>query len=108
MAFLLDSGFLYPQLNGKDDHHAEVSAVSKIVERELIILPIPAITEATYLLQRDLGVEAVATFLEALPETNFTLEKPLAKDYRRAAEILRKYGDANIDFVDACIVAVAE
>ena len=108
MAFLLDSGFLYAQLNGKDDHHAAVSAAAKIAEREPIILPIPAITEVTYLLQRDLGIAAVATFLETLPETDFILETPTAEDYRRAAEILRKYNDANIDFVDDCIVAIAE
>ncbi|MCY7345640.1 MAG: PIN domain-containing protein [Pyrinomonadaceae bacterium] len=108
MAFLLDSGFLYAQLNGRDDHHAEVSAASRISEREPIILPIPAITEITYLLQRDLGIEAVATFLENLSETDFILETPTAEDYRRAAEILRKYNDANIDFVDAVIAAIAE
>lgn len=44
MAFLLDSGFLYAQLNGKDEHHAAVSAAAKIAEREPIILPISAIT----------------------------------------------------------------
>jgi len=108
MAFLLDSGFLYAQLNGKDDHHAEVSVASKIAEREPIVLPIPAITEVSYLLQRDLGIEAVATFLENLPETDFTLETPTVEDYKRTAEILRKYNDANIDFVDAVIVAIAE
>lgn len=108
MAYLLDSGFLYAQLNGKDDHHVRVSAAAKIAEREPIILAIPVITEVTYLLQRDLGIEAVAVFLENLPETDFVLEMPLAEDYKRAAEILRKYNDANIDFVDACIVAIAE
>ncbi len=108
MAFLLDSGFLYAQLNGKDDHHARVSAAVKIAERKPIILPIPAITEVTYLLQRDLEIEAVAAFLENLPETDLILETPTAADYKRAAKILRKYDDANIDFVDAIIVAVAE
>lgn len=108
MSFLLDSGFLYAQLNGKDDHHAAVAASAKHAEREPIILPIPAITEVTYLLQRDLGIKSVAVFLETLPETDFILEAPLAQDYRRAAEILRKYNDANIDFVDAVIVAIAE
>lgn len=108
MAFLLDSGFLYAQLNGKDEHHAEVSAAAKIAEREPIILPVPAITEVTYLLQRDLGIEAVAVFLDALPETDLILETPLAEDYKRAAEILRKYNDANLDFVDAVIAAIAE
>lgn len=62
----------------------------------------------TYLLQRDLGIESVAAFLENLPETDLILETPLAADYKRAAEILRKYDDANIDFVDAIIVAIAE
>jgi predicted nucleic acid-binding protein len=33
---------------------------------------------------------------------------PTAEDYKRSAEILRKYNDANIDFVDAVIVAIAE
>lgn len=108
MAFLLDSGFLYAQLNGKDNHHAAVSAVTVIAEREPIILPVPVITEVTYLLQRDLGIESVASFLEKLSETDLTLETPLAEDYKRAAEVLRKYDDANIDFVDANIVAIAE
>jgi uncharacterized protein len=108
MAFLLDSGFLYAQLNGKDDYHAKVSAAAKIAEKEPIVLPVPALTEVTYLLQRDLGIEAVAAFLENLSETDLILETPAAEDYRRAAEILRKYDDANIDFVDACIVAIAE
>ena len=36
------------------------------------------------------------------------LEIPTDDDYLRSGEILRKYNDANIDFVDACIVAMAE
>lgn len=54
------------------------------------------------------SVEDVAKFLDSLSVTNFQLETPTAEDYKRAAEILRKYNDANIDFVDACIVAIAE
>ena len=30
------------------------------------------------------------------------------QDYSRTAEILRKYHDTRIDFVDACIMALAE
>lgn len=108
MAFLLDTGFLYAQLNGKDSWHTDVSAAANIAERETIILPIPVITEVTYLLQRDLGIEAVPTFLENLDETDLVLETLTTEDYKRAAEILRKYNDANIDFVDDCIVAIAE
>jgi len=108
MAYLLDSGFVYAQLNGKDEWHQKVSKATEIAEREPIILPVPAITEIAYLLGRDLGVDAAAYFIETLNATNIVLENPTSEDYTRSAEILRKYNDANIDFVDVCIVAMAE
>jgi len=37
-----------------------------------------------------------------------TLETPLQQDYSRSADILRQYADANLDFIDALIVAIAE
>jgi len=43
-----------------------------------------------------------------LTELEYEFETPLGEGYKRSAEILRKYNDANIDFVDAVIVAVAE
>lgn len=107
MSYLLDSGYLYARLNGKDASHEAVSAVVP-TRSEPVILPIPAITEVTFLLQRDLGKHAVWEFIDALNETDIRLEPPTAIDYKRAAEVLRNYNDANIDFVDACIVAMAE
>lgn len=105
--YLLDSGFLYAFINEKENRHDEVSAVLQNIY-EPIILPVPAITEVAYLVLRDLGVEHLANFLDELSETDFILEMPTAEDYKRAAEIIRKYDDANIDFVDAAIVAIAE
>ncbi len=107
MAYLLDSGFLYAQINSKESLHGEVSKVE--TERFAgIIMPVPAVTEVAYLLRRDLGAKAVAEFVHELSETDIILESPLEADYLRSAEILRKYDDVNIDFVDACIVAMAE
>ena len=108
MAYILDSGFVYAQLNGKDDWHQRVSEVTLAAEREAIFLPIPAITEISFLLQRDLGIESVADFVETLADTSVILEVPTPEDYVRSSHILRKYNDANIDFVNACIVAMAE
>lgn len=104
---LLDSGFLYAFINDKESRHAEVSRIFAAT-REPVILPVPAITEVAYLILRDLGVEALAEFLDELAETDFILETPVSEDYKRASEIIRKYDDANIDFVDAVIVAIAE
>lgn len=94
-------------MNKDDCDHESVSLVLDTIN-EVIILPVPAITEVGYLVLRDLGVEALAKFLNEIPATNFVLEAPTPDDYNRSAEILCRYNDANIDFVDACIVAIAE
>jgi predicted nucleic acid-binding protein len=105
--YLLDSGFLYASIDNSDRHHEAVDAVTASL-RGRVILPIPAITEATYFISANLGVEALAKFLDSLTEDIFVLETPTMEDYIRSAEILRKYNDANLDFVDSLIFAMAE
>ena len=107
MQYLLDSGFLYGFIDKADVHHRSVSGVLAKI-REPIILPVPAITEVAHFVSRNLGAAPLASFIAEIPETDFVLESPEPRDYIRSAEILRKYSDANIDFVDACIVAMAE
>ncbi len=105
--YLLDSGFLYGFIDEADEYHESVSEILAKI-REPIILPIPAITEVTYFVSKNLGIEALANFLVELSETDFILETPTAEDYKRAAEIIRKYDDANLDFVDAIVAAIAK
>lgn len=54
------------------------------------------------------GIVAWALFLTRLPQSKFTLECPNTSDLLRAADILKSYADSRIDFVDACVVAIAE
>jgi predicted nucleic acid-binding protein len=107
MALLLDTGFLYATLNRAEKQHEAVVAAALTVT-EPIILPIPVTTEVAYLLLRDLGPQAVADFVESLATTSLRLLAPQAGDYERAAEVIRQYHDARIDYVDAVIVALAE
>jgi hypothetical protein len=90
VAYILDSGFVYAQLNKKDKWYDKVSATSLVAEREPLILPIPAISEITFLLNRNLGNNAVATFVESLADTDLILEPPNRQDFLRSAEVLRK------------------
>ena len=107
MAVLLDSGFLFASLNASEaEHEATIRVLESL--RESIVLPVPAITEVAYLLARDIGQDAASDFVASLAETELTLETPLKEDYLRSGEILRQYYDANLDFVDALIVAMAE
>ena len=106
MAVLLDSGFLLALNSSEAEHQATIAVLESI--REPIVLPVPAITEVAYLLARDIGNDAAADFISSLADTELILEAPLEEDYLRSAEILRQYGDANLDFVDALIAATAE
>lgn len=107
MSYLLDTGFAFAYINSADAFHESVSKTLDGI-REKIVLPIPVVTEIAYLVRREMGVEALAGLLDEIGETDFVLEVPTPEDYKRSAEIIRKYDDANIDFVDALIVAIAE
>lgn len=107
MISVLDAGFLYALIDENDAYNpAAVDVMTRY--RGSIILPVPAITEVAYLVRRNMGLEALALFVESLRAVGYELATPLATDFGRAAEILRKYNDAKIDFVDVCIVAMAE
>lgn len=107
MNYLVDSGFLYSSINKAEQSHPTVARVASSLTGRML-LPVPAIAEVAYLLRRDLGAAAVANFIGQLPQTGLILENPLAEDYQRAAEIMRQYADARLDFVDTIIVALAE
>ena len=106
-SYLLDTGFLYALINRSEQRHEEVVAATSAI-RGAIVLPVPAITETAYLLLRDAGPRAAADFIESLGTTKMLLETPQPGGYTRAAEVIRRYADSRVDFVDALIVAMAE
>ena len=107
MAYLMDTGFWYASIDKSDEYYKSVIPIARNIN-EIVILPVPVITETAYLVLRNKGVEELARFSEGISVTKFQLTTPIAEDYIRSAQILRKYNDANIDFVDACIVSMAE
>jgi len=53
-------------------------------------------------------VEAEIAFLRALGEGSFAIEGPTAQDRRRALELVETYRDAELGYVDAATIAIAE
>jgi predicted nucleic acid-binding protein len=47
-------------------------------------------------------------FLKAFSASNVQVEPVSMNDIRRAAEIMEHFADAKLDFVDCCIMALAE
>jgi uncharacterized protein len=103
---LIDTGFIFATLDEKDSHH---ESCIKAYEKEYFpLLPEIVLPELAYLILRELDVKTLVNFLRSVANGDFELVRTTESDLERAAEILEKYNDNNIDLVDACIVAIAE
>lgn len=71
-------------------------------------MPDVVLTEVTHLLRKFIGHHAVIRFLKAFSTSDMYVEPITMGDIQRAYEIMEKYRDARFDFVDCCIMALAE
>jgi uncharacterized protein len=104
---LVDSSFLYALYSRDDNHHETVIAVAELYHAQFII-PYVVLTEVAFLFRRAGGAPAVARFLAALVKSRHQYEITAPSDLLRAHDILIEYADVNLDFVDCCLMALAE
>ena len=71
-------------------------------------MPQAVLPEVCYLLNTRGGPSAERAFLEGLAASDWGLEPLTEVDFGRAIDLLDVYRDANIGFVDAAVVAIAE
>lgn len=106
-SLIIDTGVIYALADRKDDWHA--SSVRFLSEfRGRLFVPSTVVPEACFLLNTYLGQDGEMGFVQALIKREMLLEHSTAQDLARVAELLKKYRDANIGFVDASVVAIAE
>ena len=107
VAILVDTGALYALADETDRWHQPVKA---FLERhpDPLILPVTVLPETCYLLNVYLGQEAERRFVASAARGELILEAVTPADLRRCLELLETYADANIGFVDASLVAIAE
>lgn len=103
---IADTSFVVALLSRRDrSHHAALEVYSRC---QRILLPQPALTEVAFLLEQRVSATAFATFLESLEASDFEVVNLIEFDLLRVAEVLRKYADTRIDFVDTCVMVIAE
>jgi predicted nucleic acid-binding protein len=106
MTALLDTGFLLAVLDADDGLHT--SCVTALLAEAQPLLPDVVLPELAYLVLRELGYPALVNFLRSLTRGELVIERMGEDDLERATEILEKYADSRVDFVDCMIVAMAE
>jgi predicted nucleic acid-binding protein len=106
MTVIADTGFVVAVATTTDNDHE--SCVRVYNQQKDIYLPQSTLTEIGYLLVKAGGNQAMGYFLTNLYRMKYKLISLEDADVRRAGELLIKYADSRVDFVDASIVAVAE
>ena len=106
MTALLDTGVLLAAIAENDALH-EICALALDEEPDLL-LPEVVLPELAYLLIRDMGYAPLVGFLRSVATGDLPTVSLKPTDFERAAELVEKYADAHIDFVDCAIVALAE
>jgi predicted nucleic acid-binding protein len=106
MTALLDTGFLLAVIDADDSLHA--ACTSALEAESAPLLPDVVLPELAYLILRELGYPALITLLRSVATRELVQAKSTLQDLERAAEVLEKYADSRVDFVDCAIVAMAE
>jgi predicted nucleic acid-binding protein len=107
VALIVDTGPLYALLDRSDNYHG---ACLRLLETfpETLIVPSPVLVEVDWLLQgRDRG-RAFAALLDDLLRGRFQMVDLAFEDYRRVRELMERYADADIGFVDASVLTLVE
>lgn len=92
-----------------DSHdHLHSSCVTALQSESQAVLPDVVLPELSYLILRELGHSVLATFLRSVAAGELVQAHSLDEDLVRAADLLEKYADSKVDFVDCAIVAMAE
>jgi predicted nucleic acid-binding protein len=106
MTALIDTGFMLAVLAHNDPHHSACRAVVNAEPDALF--PSVVLPELAYMVFRDLGREPFVQFMRQLLDNPDKLIEPTHDDLSRATELLEKYEDSKLDFVDCVITAMAE
>jgi uncharacterized protein len=107
MALILDTGPLYASLDRSDADHLRCRRLIEAAHEPLVI-PAPVIVEIDYLIHRSLHPGVLVALLADIDSGAYEVESVTAADHRRIADLCDRYGDADIGYVDAAVLALVE
>lgn len=106
MRIIADTGFVVAIADRKDPKHR--ICIELYRQYDIILVPQTVLNESCYLLREAGGNRLLVAFLRQIPTSNYIVLPLEPEDIERTADILEKYADSRVDFVDASVAAVAE
>lgn len=107
MALILDTGPLYASLDRSDQDHAACRRLIETADEPLVI-PAPVLVEVDYWIHMRLHPGVLTALLDDVIAGAYLVEDLEMEDHRRARQICDRYGEDDVGFVDAAILAVVE
>jgi hypothetical protein len=107
VALICDTGPIFAAMDRADRDHDACSALFAATS-EAVIVPSPVVVEIDWLIGRHLRPDAFLSFLADIREGRITVADLGVEDYRRISEILDRYRDLSLGFVDAAVLAIVE
>lgn len=107
MALILDTGPLYASLDRKDQDHTRCRELIESAG-ERIVIPAPVLPEVDYLVSTRMGASPMVALMRDIESGAYGVEELQGSDYPRVRELIDRYADADLGFVDASVIAVVE
>lgn len=107
MALVLDTGPLYAAMDRSD---TDFEKCAELIENstEPIVVPAPVIVEVDWLASRRLQPEAFLKLLTDIDNALVQVEELVEADYRRSRDLMARYRDLSLGFVDAAVMSIVE
>jgi hypothetical protein len=107
MAILIDTSVLLAHASIKDINHSAASQIMRSLMDEVRIVPSPVLSELFYMATVRLGyMWAIRVFTTT--RIAFQIEPLTELDMVRMEQIMSQYHDAEFDYADAALMALAE
>lgn len=107
MALVVDTGPLYAAYDLSDNDHARCRDLLASTNEELL-LPAPVVVEFDWLCSSKNVPQASLVLLDDILAGAYSVVSLTVEDYARCRDLLERYADADIGFVDAAVLAVVE
>jgi predicted nucleic acid-binding protein len=107
VALILDTGPLYASLDRKDRDHRRCRELIETAGEEIVI-PAPVLPEVDYLVSTRMGSSPMVALMRDIESGAYRVEELDFSDYPRVRELMDRYADMDLGFVDAGVIAVVE
>ena len=107
MALICDTGPLYAAMDIADQDHVACARLFETTD-EQVLVPSPVVVELDWLVGQRLGPDAFLSFLADSLDGLLEVVDLQTQDYLRVRELLDRYRDLALGFVDAAVLSVVE